>query len=94
MEENSQGVRKSSRWTVRCLMTFAAVCLIFLAYVLSIGPVYYLWARFSVDMTTHATIERFYSPVLTSGPTWLQRQLIDYRDVARLAGYHGERDTP
>jgi hypothetical protein len=78
------------RWFARCLMAVIAVAMVGIAYVLSIGPVYYCWARWDTNMANHEILERFYSPVLESGPAWLRRQLIDYREVARLAGYRGE----
>jgi len=54
---------------------------------LSIGPVYFLWARCSADMPTHQRIEVFYSPLLQHSPPWFRRQLTDYRDVSRIAGH-------
>lgn len=89
MEENIVCAPRG-RWLARSLMAGIAVAMVGLAYVLSIGPVYYCWARWDTDMANHAILERFYSPVLTSGPTWLRRQLVDYRDVARLSGYRGK----
>lgn len=44
-------------------------------------------------MATHATIEQFYSPLLSGPPGWLRRQLIDYRDIARISGYRGPTGT-
>ena len=89
MAENSVGAPRG-RWLARCLMTGIAVAMVGIAYVLSIGPVYYCWARWDTNMANHEILERFYSPVLKSGPPWLRRQVVDYRDVARLAGHHGD----
>jgi hypothetical protein len=77
----------TSRWITRPLLAIVGATLLFLGYVLSIGPVYFLWARCSADMATHDKIEGFYSPLLAYGPRWLKRQLTDYRDVSRVAGH-------
>ena len=64
-------------------MVAIGLVLALLAYALSIGPVYYCWAAFSADMSTHSKIESFYSPILEVVP--LARE---YRDVSRIAGHH------
>lgn len=60
-----------------------AAALLLVAYIVSIGPVYYAWARWNADMSTHETIEGFYAPLLRHGPEWLTA----YRDVSRIAGH-------
>ena len=77
----------STAWTTRLVLTCIAIALAWLAYMLSIGPVYYLWARCSADMAVHAKIEGFYFPLLHRGPQWLRTNLTDYRDVSRIAGH-------
>lgn len=88
MRTNRKSFR-TSRLASRCLTGVIGIAIALVTYMVSIGPVYYFWARCSADMATHATIEQFYSPLLSGPPGWLRRQLIDYRDVARIAGYRG-----
>ena len=71
-----------SRLAAKAAMVACGLLLTLLAYVVSIGPVYYCWAAFIADMATHGKIESFYSPVLEAAP--LARE---YRDVSRIAGH-------
>ena len=82
MNENEQTVR-TSRWVAHLLAACAGAALLLLAYILSIGPVYYLWAKYSANMATHETIEGFYSPLFRHGPGWLT----EFRDASRIAGH-------
>lgn len=82
MERNRPDAR-TSPWVTRSITAVIGVAMLLLAYMLSIGPVYFVWARCSADMDTHQTIEGFYAPLLKHGPSWLT----DYRDVSRIAGH-------
>jgi hypothetical protein len=82
VNENHQTVPKN-RWAAIFLVTGVRVALLLVAYILSIGPVYYVWGRWSADMSTHETIEGFYSPLFRHGPQWLT----EYRDASRIAGH-------
>lgn len=79
---------KRNRLTVQAAMLGMGLWLACFVYVISIGPVYFCWAAFSANMTTHGQIERFYSPILEGAPSWVRSQAHDLRDVSRLAGHH------
>lgn len=79
-------------WSAKALLVAIGIALLLLCYVASIGPVYYCWAAFSADMTTHAKIEAVYSPVLEHGSQWSRNALTAYRDVARIEGHRRLRD--
>ena len=66
----------------KAAMLGVGMVLAFAAYAVSIGPVYYCWAAFSANMTTHSKIERFYAPLFAVAPV-----AVDYRDVSRIAGH-------
>lgn len=84
-----RNVKKFPLWAT-VLLAGLGISMAALFYMLSIGPVYYLWARWSADMGMHERIEAFYSPVLKRGPRWLKTTLTEYRDASRIAGYRGE----
>jgi hypothetical protein len=85
--ESDRPLQATSTWITRSLLAIVGATLLLLGYMLSIGPVYYLWARCSADMSVHEKIEGFYAPLLGHGPRWLKTQLTDYRDVSRIAGH-------